>query len=100
VLFRSRGQIEGGLCARRLEDYDSATERRYFVWHGRAYSDTGEVPLIVVEAASKVASPFFTVDVALRDDGAWRVIELGDGQVSDRKHWSSDKLISLLSSGI
>ena len=28
--------------------------------------------------------PFATVDLALRSDGAWRVIELGDGQVSDR----------------
>ncbi len=28
--------------------------------------------------------PFVTADLALRDDGVWRVIELGDGQVSDR----------------
>jgi hypothetical protein len=28
--------------------------------------------------------PFVTVDLARRDDGVWRVIELGDGQVSDR----------------
>jgi hypothetical protein len=28
--------------------------------------------------------PFVTVDLARREDGAWRVVELGDGQVSDR----------------
>jgi len=28
--------------------------------------------------------PFVTADLALRNDGVWRVIELGDGQVSDR----------------
>lgn len=28
--------------------------------------------------------PFVTVDLAQRSDGTWRVIELGDGQVSDR----------------
>lgn len=28
--------------------------------------------------------PFVTVDLALRIDGVWRVVELGDGQVSDR----------------
>jgi ATP-grasp domain, R2K clade family 3 len=28
--------------------------------------------------------PFVTVDLALRADGVWRVVELGDGQVSDR----------------
>jgi hypothetical protein len=33
---------------------------------------------------SSLALPFVTVDLALRVDGIWRVIELGDGQVSDR----------------
>jgi hypothetical protein len=28
--------------------------------------------------------PFVTADLALRADGTWRLIELGDGQVSDR----------------
>jgi hypothetical protein len=28
--------------------------------------------------------PFVTVDLALRADGVWRVVEVGDGQVSDR----------------
>ncbi|TLD71776.1 hypothetical protein FEM03_06460 [Phragmitibacter flavus] len=95
-MSKYRGQIEGGLCARRFEEYDTSTERRYFVWQGLVHSDAGEVPQIVTEAANRVASPFFTVDVALRCDGVWRVIELGDGQVSDRKHWSSHSLIRML----
>jgi ATP-grasp domain, R2K clade family 3 len=28
--------------------------------------------------------PFVTADLARRTDGTWRLIELGDGQVSDR----------------
>jgi ATP-grasp domain, R2K clade family 3 len=28
--------------------------------------------------------PFVTADFARREDGVWRLIELGDGQVSDR----------------
>lgn len=32
--------------------------------------------------------PFTTVDLALRADGVWRVMELGDGQVSDRPRTS------------
>lgn len=28
--------------------------------------------------------PFVTLDMVLRDDGPWRVVELGDGQVSDQ----------------
>ncbi len=33
---------------------------------------------------AELGLPFATVDLALRDDGVWRVMELGDGQVSDR----------------
>lgn len=32
--------------------------------------------------ASLVGSRFFTMDVAMRTDGQWRVVELGDGQVA------------------
>ncbi len=93
-----RGQIEGGLCARRIEQYDETTERRYFVWNGVAHSDDKNVPEIVQEAARRISSPFFTVDVAYRSDGVQRIIELGDGQVSDRKHWSNRALLSALTS--
>ncbi len=34
------------------------------------------------ELASRVRSRFFSMDVALREDGRWTVIELGDGQVA------------------
>lgn len=95
-----RGQIEGGLCARRIEDYDPSSEHRYFVWRGRAFSDCGDVPELVAEVASRIQSPFFSVDVARRSDGELRIIELGDGQVSDRKHWSCESFISMLSSDI
>ena len=45
----------------------------------------GDLP--IAELAGAVAGlglPFVTVDLAVRSDGAWRVIGLGDGQVSDR----------------
>ncbi|WP_345074258.1 ATP-grasp domain-containing protein [Phytohabitans flavus] len=38
----------------------------------------------VVPAVAALGLPFVTVDLARRSDGAWRVVELGDGQVSDR----------------
>ncbi len=91
-----RGVIEGGLCARRLEDYDPTSEKRYFVWRGKAHTHEGEVPEIVHEAAERVSSPFFTVDVARRSDGVLRIVELGDGQVSDRKQWASHQLLDVL----
>jgi hypothetical protein len=35
-------------------------------------------------AIAALRLPFVTVDLARRTDGAWRIVELGDGQVSDR----------------
>ena len=43
-----------------------------------------EAPLLApfTELAGRVASRFFTMDIARRTDGGWTVIELGDGQVA------------------
>lgn len=45
-----------------------------------AGADLAEVGPLV----KALALPFVTVDLARREDGRWRVVELGDGQVSDR----------------
>jgi len=39
---------------------------------------------MLAPAVTALALPFVTVDLARRADGTWRIIELGDGQVSDR----------------
>ncbi len=91
-----RGEIEGGLCARRIEDFDPETEERYFVFGGRAFSRDDVIPEVVRVAASRINSPFFAVDTVLRRDGTTRIIELGDGQVSDRKKWSAVHLLGIL----
>lgn len=40
--------------------------------------------LVEVEPlVADLALPFVTVDLVRRTDGAWRIVELGDGQVSD-----------------
>jgi hypothetical protein len=85
-----RGDIEGGVCVRRVEDFLPETERRYFVIAGRPFSPDGggEVPDIVSVCAARVPSPFFSVDVVRRRDGVLRVVEVGDGQVSDLVGWS------------
>lgn len=92
-----RGQVEGGICVRRREDYLEESERRYFVVRGRASGAEGEqVPSLVSECARVIDSPFFSVDVVLRKDGVLRLVELGDGQVSDRKEWSAQRFAGLL----
>jgi hypothetical protein len=91
-----RGEIEGGICARRNEDFAADTEDRYFVYQGRAFARTGSVPEVVEIAARKIQSQFFTVDTVQRRDGVTRIVELGDGQVSDRKQWSAEQLLKIL----
>lgn len=84
-----RGEIEGGLCVRRVEAFLADTEQRYFVLRGKPFSAMGErVPALVEHVATRVPSPFFSVDVIRREDGALRVVEVGDGQVSDLVGWS------------
>ena len=79
-----RGEIEGGLCVRRVEPFVAESERRYFVLDRRAFSADGQpVPDLVGQVAERIPSPFFSVDVIRREDGVLRLVEVGDGQVSE-----------------
>jgi hypothetical protein len=96
LLRQYRGRIEGGICIREFTDFRAHTEQRYFVVGGTAYGRDGSVPGVVSEIARRVESPFFSVDVAETAEGQLRVIELGDGQVSDRKEWPVDRFVEML----
>jgi hypothetical protein len=91
-----RGSIEGGLCARRIEGFKPNSERRFFVLRGVVHDDGQPPPEPAVAAAALIGSPFFTIDIATREDGVARIIELGDGQVSDRKHWPPERFVKML----
>ena len=91
-----RGEIEGGLCVRRVEPFVADSERRYFVLDGKAFSPDGTaVPDLVHHVASRIPSPFFSVDVIRREDGVLRVVEIGDGQVSDLVGWSVSAFVAM-----
>lgn len=92
-----RSNIEGGLCVRQVEDFILETEKRYFVIHGRSFAPLPdeEVPEIVEECAKRIDSKFFSVDVVERRDGEERVVEIGDGQVSDLVGWTAERFASL-----
>jgi hypothetical protein len=92
LLRQYRGQIEGGICVREFIGLRPETEERYFVFNGTAHGREGQVPGIVKEVASRIRSPFFSVDVVEKEGGELVVIELGDGQVSDTKNWSASRL--------
>ncbi|NES95163.1 MAG: ATP-grasp domain-containing protein [Desertifilum sp. SIO1I2] len=92
-----RGNIEGGICVRQVEDFVAETERRYFVVYGRAFaaSTSEDVPEIVEECAKRINSQFFSVDVVERTDGCERVVEVGDGQVSDLVGWTAERFATV-----
>ncbi len=85
-----RGEIEGGICVRRFEAFIPESEQRYFVLRGIAYAaeDGAAIPDVVRQCAERIPSKFFSVDVVKRTDGVLRVVEVGDGQVSDLVGWS------------
>ena len=43
---------------------------------------TAEPPKELIEKYQNLSSVFYTVDYAELEDGTWRVIEAGDGEVS------------------
>jgi hypothetical protein len=92
-----RGTIEGGLCIRRVEDFLVETEQRYFVLKGKPHcvNPTDKIPDIVFECAKRIDSQFFSVDVIHRADGQLRIVEIGDGQVSDLVGWSVQRFIDM-----
>ena len=87
--------LAGGFVVRRYEPFTGAEARSWWI-NGTcrlvtAHPDTpNELPPEDLDltrlqpAIAALALPFVTVDLARRSDGTWRVIELGDGQVSDR----------------
>lgn len=85
----------GGFVLRRFEHFTTAEVRTWWIngtctliaAHPDTPNDLPPADVDLTEIAPLVAAldlPFITVDLALRADGVWRVVELGDGQVSDR----------------
>lgn len=91
-----RGEIEGGVAVRRVEDYRPGTERRYFVVRGIPYAAEGEPLELVRIIAGAIAAPFYSIDVIENSAGELRLVELGDGQVSDRKAWPIPKFVKVI----
>jgi hypothetical protein len=102
-MIHYRGSLEGSICLREFEAFEEGTERRYFVIKGVGHSAEGRsVPPIVSEVAKRLSrysnpawSDFYSVDVVNLESGGHRVVEIGDGQVSDTKEWTAKRLIQL-----
>lgn len=90
-----RGGIEGGICVREYEDLIPESEERYFIYQKMAFSRNGVVPDICHDIASRIDCPFYSADIVSDRQGRLRLIELGDGQVSDLKKWPASEFVNI-----
>ncbi|EMF01679.1 ATP-grasp domain-containing protein [Streptomyces mobaraensis NBRC 13819 = DSM 40847] len=84
--------LAGGVVLRSFERFTAAGEARVWWLDGRpvlttAHPDTPDrLPAPALDAVAPCVADldcrFVTTDLALREDGVWRVVEVGDGQVS------------------
>lgn len=95
MLEKFKGQVEGGICIRRFENLLAETEERYFVFKGQIFSRNGDVPNIVAAISTRIHSPFYAIDMIANTEGELRLIEIGDGQVSDYKKWQPDQFVKI-----
>lgn len=96
VFYKYRGNLfTGGICIKEflaLKRYDSKTNeyRVYYINHEVATVSrnslqrnyTNEPPRELLEKYKNLDGVLYTIDYAELEDGSWRIIEAGDGQVS------------------
>lgn len=85
-----KGYIEGGICLREVEQFKEETELRFFVVNGVIFNNGMKIPRIVLDVVDRIDLPFYSVDVVKNQDDEWRVVEIGDGQVSSSETWKLD----------
>lgn len=92
-----RGTIEGGICVRQVEDFIPESEQRYFVIDRKVFAAncTQEIPNIVIECSKRIESNFLSIDVINTKEGTKRIVEIGDGQVSDIVGWSIERYVEI-----
>jgi hypothetical protein len=94
-----RGTIEGGVCVRQWESFIPGSETRYFVVNGRYFGQNAAFDtraMRILEAIKDlIPSPFWSVDIAQRTDGEFRIVEIGDGQVSDLVGWTPGRFAEI-----
>jgi hypothetical protein len=57
---------------------------------------TNTIPLIVYECCGRIPHPFFSVDVVKTKNAKDRIVEIGDGQVSDYVGWNLNRFVDVL----
>lgn len=87
--------ITGGICLREVESFNNETELRYFSFNNKIISPNGEIPEIVKEINNRINLQFFSIDIIKDNSNNYRLVEIGDGQVSDLKSpWKIDDFVN------
>ncbi|MDX3097932.1 ATP-grasp domain-containing protein [Streptomyces sp. ME01-24h] len=97
--------LAGGIVVRAFESFVKAAGEARVWWTGgeaalvTAHPDTPDLrPAPDLDAVRPLVRalgcPFVTTDLALHEDGRWRVVEVGDGQVSDLPAGASSKTLA------
>lgn len=93
----SKKGLIGGVCLRKVYDFDKESEIRYFVYRGKIITPNENIPDIVNIVQSRINLPFYSVDVINDIAGNKWVVEIGDGQVSDLKDpWDAEVFASCI----
>lgn len=99
-MLKYKGFIEGGIVLRKVEEFDKSSETRFFILNGKVNSPN-EVPEGMLKLAEKISQQhnafFYTVDIIKQND-QYKVIEIGDAQVSDMVGWNITDFIKIFKS--
>ncbi len=94
-----RGELEGGITIRRVHNFVTSTERRYFVFKNKLVSfirsGDADIILAVMNALGSTRT-FYSIDIINDAAGVPWVVEVGDGQVSDLKGKGADAFYNAL----
>lgn len=96
-LIAHRGYIEGGLVYREYERYNQKSEFRIFVFNNKPYTsnDNIVIPEFVYEIIKLTQSMFFSIDIVRNIDNEYRLVEIGDAQVSGLKEWKVSQFCNI-----
>lgn len=99
-MLKYKGFIEGGIVFRKVEKFDKDSETRFFILNGKVNAPK-EVPEEMWNLVEKINQKhnafFYTVDI-IKQDNQYKVIEIGDGQVSDMVGWNIEDFIKIFDS--
>lgn len=96
VFYKYRGELlTGGICIKEFFDlklYENKTNeyRVFYINHEVATISRNSaqatyaplLPMSLIEKYKNLDSKYYTIDYAELDDGSWKIIEAGDGEVS------------------